>query len=72
MKKGWKVVLLIVLIAAVIGIVGIGVGLLTGAEVSRIKEILDNEANLRAYVNWFIESMKIIYAWFVDLIGNGI
>ena len=72
MKKGWKVVLLIVLIAAVIGIVCIGVGLLTGAEVSRIKEILDNEYKLSAYFNWFIESMKIIYAWFVDLIGNGI
>ena len=37
-----------------------------------IKEILDNEYNLSAYFNWFIESMKIIYAWFVDLIGNGI
>lgn len=40
MKKGWKIVLMIVIIAIAFGAVCAGVGALTGADADRIQSIL--------------------------------
>ena len=46
MKKGWKIVFTIFLIVVVIGIVGVGVGMLTGAEFTRIYSVLDDQYHI--------------------------
>ncbi len=43
MKKGWRVVLLIVLIAIAVGSVCAGVGVLTGADFERIGGVLQEQ-----------------------------
>ena len=52
MKKGWKVVVLIVLIAMLLGAVCIGVGLLTGADTGRIYSVLDNRYHFEIYIQY--------------------
>ena len=49
MKKGWKVVLIVMLIAVVLGGVCIGVGSMTGADMDRIYSVLDNRYSIGMY-----------------------
>ena len=51
MKKGWKIVFTIFLIVVVIGIVGVGVGMLTGAEYTRIYSVLDDQYHIDMWLN---------------------
>lgn len=67
MKKVWRVVILIVIIAMLLGAVCLGVGILTGADTDRIYSILNNRYNLDnaiAFANdcvrWFNECVAII------------
>lgn len=46
MKKVWKIVVVVVLIALILGAVCVGVGILTGADTGRIVSVLDNRFNL--------------------------
>ncbi len=46
MKTGWRVILIIVLVAIVFGGVCLGAGIMTGADMSRIYTVLDKEYNL--------------------------
>ena len=55
MKKGWKIVFTIFLIVVVIGIVGVGVGMLTGAEFTRIYSVLDDQYHIDMWLNYFAE-----------------
>ena len=55
MKKGWKIVFTIFLIVVVIGIVGVGVGMLTGAEYTRIYSVLDDQYHIDMWLNYFAE-----------------
>ena len=55
MKKGWKIVFTIFLIVVVIGIVGVGVGMLTGAEFTRIFSVLDDQYHIDMWLNYFAE-----------------
>ena len=55
MKKGWKIVFTIFLIVVVIGIVGVGVGMLTGAEYTRIYSELDDQYHIDMSLNSFPE-----------------
>ena len=41
MKKGWRVILVIVLVAILLGAVCVGVGLMTGGDMPRILEAMD-------------------------------
>lgn len=45
MKRGWRVILTIVLIVAVLGVVFMGVGFITGADLSRIYSVFDDRYN---------------------------
>ena len=55
MSKAWKIVISIVLIAILLGAVCIGVGMLTGADMERIYNILDKRYMVGQYYQWFTE-----------------
>ena len=58
MQKMWRVVISIVLIMILIGIVGIAVGFLTGADTARIYQTAEdnNMVNLvMRYSEWFVQ-----------------
>lgn len=46
MKTGWRIIIIIVLVAIVFGGVCLGAGIMTGAEMSRIYSVLDRQYNL--------------------------
>ena len=46
MKNGWRIVLVIVLVAILFGGICLGVGIMTGADMSRIYTVLDKQFNL--------------------------
>ena len=60
MKKGWRIIFGIVLVALVFGGLCCGVGLLTGAEFDRILLNLDEHYHVISYVNVFTDYMKQI------------
>ena len=58
MQKMWRVVISIVLIMILIGIVGVAVGFLTGADTARIYQTAENNnmVNLiMRYYEWIIQ-----------------
>lgn len=65
MKRGWLIIGVIVLIAVLIGTVGIGVGLVTGADMARIFSVLDNRYHLDLYVQYFNELAAAFQSVFV-------
>ena len=68
MSKAWRVVITIVLIAVLFATVCIGVGLLTGANFTRVYSVFNSrynfEANYNAYYNWLTNDL---YNWFLSL-----
>ena len=62
MKKGWKIVTAIVFAAILLGAVFIGVGLLTGADFSRIYSTLDQRYQITMYYNWVQEAIQAVNA----------
>ena len=60
MKKGWKIVTAIVFAAILLGAVFIGVGLLTGADFSRIYSTLDHRYSITIYYNWVQEAIEAV------------
>ena len=62
MKKGWKIVFTIFLIVIVIGIVGVGVGMLTGAEFTRIYSVLDDQYHIDMWLNYSAEVAAAVQA----------
>ena len=55
MKSGWKIILIVVVIAILLGAICIGVGAMTGADFSRIWATLDNRYHVGMYYKYFIE-----------------
>jgi len=49
MKKAGRVILIIVLAAVLLGFVCVGVGIITGADFTRIYSALDDRYNIAAY-----------------------
>ena len=68
MKKGWRVILGIVLVALVIGALCVGVGLLTGADYNRIMMNLDEHYQLTAYVNHYTGLVIQAFQHLTDLV----
>ena len=62
MKKAWRIIILVVLVAVLLGAVCVGVGFLTGGDMSRIYTVLDNRYHLDAYVQYF----RQLYAAFLE------
>ena len=69
MKKGWRVILGIVLVAVVFGGLCCGVGVLTGADVGRIMMNLEEQYHVTTYVNsynnYILQVLQHIKALFV-------
>lgn len=68
MKKGWRIILSIVLVALVMGGLCFGVGLLTGADLQRIIQNVDGHYNLTSYVNAYADYFKQLFEYFSSLI----
>ena len=55
MKSGWKIILIVVVIAILLGAICIGVGAMTGADFTRIWATLDNRSHVDMYYQYFVE-----------------
>ena len=62
MKSGWKIILLVVLIAILLGAVCMGVGLMTGADFTRIWATLDDKYHVEMYYQYFLEVWSLLQA----------
>ena len=52
MRRVWPIVMTVVLIVVLIGAVSVGVGLITGANMDRVFNLLDNQYNLTIYYEY--------------------
>jgi len=57
MKKAWQIVITIVLLVVLVGAVCAGVGIITGAQMSRIYSVLDGRYNLTIYYEYITEQL---------------
>ena len=62
MKSGWKIILLVVLIAILLGAVCMGVGMMTGADFTRIWSTLDDIYHVDMYYQYFMEVWSLLQA----------
>ena len=60
MKSGWKIILLVVLIAILLGAVCMGVGMMTGADFTRIWSTLDDKYHVDMYYQYFMEVWALL------------
>ena len=67
MKKGWRIILSIVLVAVVLGGLCFGVELLTGADTQRIIQNVDEHYRLTAYVQAYTDYFKQLVQYFAGL-----
>ena len=68
MRKGWRVILGIVLVALIVGGICIGVGILTGADTARITQNLDEHYQLGNYVEAYVNYGKDLVQYFTGRI----
>lgn len=66
MKKGWRVILGIVLVALIVGGICFGVGILTGADSVRITQNLDEHFRLSAYINAYTNYARELIQYFTQ------
>ena len=67
MKKGWRIILTIVLAVLILGGVSFGVGLLTGGDVDRIILNLDEHYQVMTYINTYTGYVKQLFQQFIHL-----
>lgn len=67
MKRGWRVILGIVVVAVVVGALCFGVGLLTGAEVDRILQNLNDHFHLDAYLAAYADYFEQLFQFMKNL-----
>ncbi len=60
MKKGWRLIVIIVLVAVLLGAVCIGVGMMTGADMERIYSVVDNRYHVTEYYEYAMQVMDIL------------
>ena len=59
MKKGWKMIGIIVLAVVIIGAVLTGIGFVTGGDTSRIYHVLDDNYVLTDKIEWFKQVVQL-------------
>lgn len=64
MKKGWKVVGIIVFVALLLGIVFFAVGCMTGADYDRIYSVLDARYYITEYAEYASQIVSIVFQEF--------
>ena len=57
MKKGWNIILMVVLAVVVLGAVCMGVGFITGADTARIYSVLDDKYSLTLYSDYITQAL---------------
>lgn len=67
MKKAWKVIFTVVLIAILLGALCVGVGLLTGARLDNIYDILEERYNLEVYYRYVGEVINAVSSVFTEI-----
>ena len=60
MKKGWRIIVAIVLVAALLGAICVGVGLMTGGDMNRILSVLDDRYHPAMYYEYFLQVKDIL------------
>lgn len=60
MKKGWKVVGIIVFVALLLGVVFFAVGCMTGADYDRIYSVLDARYYITEYIEYINQVIAIV------------
>lgn len=60
MRKGWRIIITLVLIVALLGAVSVGVGLMTGAEMDRIYSVVDERYNVTAWLEYYQQVYDIL------------
>ncbi|MBR1455891.1 MAG: hypothetical protein IJ594_01865 [Oscillospiraceae bacterium] len=68
MKRGWKVVSMIILVAILLGAVGVGVGLMTGGDVTRVADAFDERYHLWAYIDLYSDYVREL----VSVVGDAL
>lgn len=66
MKKAWKVVAIIVAAAIVIGLLLVGIGLLTGSDLTRVWAVMDEKYHVEMYIDYAGEVVRAIIKPFVS------
>lgn len=69
MKKGWRIIIAIVLVAALLGAVSIAVGLMTGAEMDRIYSVVDSRYNVTAWLEYYQQVYDILLPELAEIFG---
>ena len=52
MKKGWNIILVIVLVAILLGAVCVGVGLMTGGDMPRVLNVMEDRYHPAVYYEY--------------------
>ena len=66
MKKAGRVILIVVLAAVLLGAVCVGVGLMTGADITRIYSALDDRYNIAAYQEAYVQYADDLFDVAID------
>jgi len=69
MQKMWRVVVTIVLIMILIGIVGIAVGFLTGADTARIYQTAENNNTVNLIMRYYEWIIQVFNTYKAALLG---
>ena len=60
MKKGWRIIVVIVLVSVLLGAVCVGVGMMTGADMERIYSVVDDRYHVTEYYNYAMQVVDIL------------
>ena len=69
MKKMWRVILTIVLIMILLGIVGIAVGFLTGADTARIYQTAESNSLVTLILRYYEWILQVFQTYKTALFG---
>ena len=61
MKKGWKIILCIVMVAILLGAVSVGVGLMTGGDMPRILSVLNERYHPTIYYEYALNVINTLW-----------
>ena len=64
MKRFWRIIIVIVLIAIVLGVIGLLAGMLTGANMDRIYSVFDEKYSVHTYY----QNARIYLQYAVDVV----
>lgn len=64
MKGAWRVIIAVALIAALIGALCMGVGLLTGAKMDVIYQVLDTRYHIEVYSQYVLDVVSAVTSAF--------